>query len=178
MSDSQDRTEAPTAKRLQKAREEGQAPLSREATALAVLSAVALLLTMGGSGIGPGMTGRLSVFLSQADRLDPEMALRIAAKAVLFGAAPVVLAALLAGAAAVLLQTGFLVQLHTAVPDPARLNPKRGLKRIFSVTALLESGKSVMKIAVVGWAGWQAVGTALPQLQQAPARWVSMRRGI
>jgi flagellar biosynthetic protein FlhB len=113
------------------------------------------------------MVGRLAVFLSQADRLDPVTALHLAGKAILFGAAPVVLAALLAGAAAVLLQTGFLVQLHAAVPDPARLSPKRGLKRIFSVTALLESGKSVVKMGVVGWAGWQAVGTALPQLQQA-----------
>ena len=167
MSDHEDRTEAPSAKRLQRARDEGQVPMSREATALAVLSAVALLLGMGASGIGPELAGRLSVFFSQADRLDPVMALRMAAKTVLFTAAPVVLASLVAGAAAILLQTGFLVQLHTAVPDPARLNPTRGLKRIFSMTALLESGKSVVKLAVVGWAGWQAVGTAVPQLQQA-----------
>jgi flagellar biosynthetic protein FlhB len=95
-------------------------------------------------------------------------ALWMAAAAVAAGAAPVVLAALAAGAAAVLLQSGFLVRLNAAAPDFARLDPRRGLKRIFSVTALLESAKSVVKITVVTWAGWQAVGsTAMPRLRQA-----------
>jgi flagellar biosynthetic protein FlhB len=169
MADDQDRTEAPSAKRLQKARTEGQAPLSREATALAVLSAVALVLIMGAPGTAQVVVQRLSVFLAQADRLDPATALRMAAETVVIGAAPVIVAALLAGAAAVLLQTGFLVQLHSAAPDLARLDPKRGLKRIFSVAVLLETAKSVAKIAVVAWAGWQALGSALPQLRQAMA---------
>src|SRR5271154_1639535 len=108
MSDQQDRTEAPTARRLQRARSEGQAPMSREATALAGLGAVALAVIMGAPAVAPALVER---------------------------------------AAAVLLQTGFLVQPHLAAPDFARLNPKRGLKRIFSVAALLESGKSVVKIA-------------------------------
>ena len=44
MADEHDRTEAPTPKRLQKAREEGNAPVSREAIALAVLVVAALVL--------------------------------------------------------------------------------------------------------------------------------------
>jgi flagellar biosynthetic protein FlhB len=167
MSDQQDRTEAPTAKRLQKARADGQAPVSREATALAVLGAVALVLTMAAPGIAQALVQRLAVFLSQADRLEPGAALRAAAAAMAVAAAPLVMAALVAGATAVLLQSGFLVQLHSAAPDFARLNPTRGLKRIFGVSALIESAKSVAKIAVVSWAGWHAIGAALPELRQA-----------
>jgi CheY-like chemotaxis protein len=138
MADQQDRTEAPTAKRLQKARAEGQAPLSREATALAVLSAAALVLTMGAPGIAQGMVQRLSVFLAHADRLDPAVALRMAALAVLIGAAPMVMAALVAGAVAVLLQTGFLVKLHSAAPDPGE-----------AALALLDAGTSDALAAIV-----------------------------
>jgi flagellar biosynthetic protein FlhB len=167
MSDQQDRTEDPTAKRLQKARAEGQAPISREATALAVLGAVALVLTMAAPGIAQTLVRRLAVFFSQADRLEPGAALHMAAAAMAIAVAPLVLAALAAGATAVLLQSGFLLQFHSAVPDFARLNPMRGLKRIFGVSALIESAKSVLKIAVVSWAGWQSIGAALPELRQA-----------
>lgn len=169
MADEYDRTEAPTPKRLQRARAEGSAALSREATALAVLSAVALVLAMAAPAIAQGLVRRLSVFLGEAHRLDPVAALRSAAMVALYGAAPIVLAALVAGAAAVLLQTGFLIHLSAAMPDFTRLDPRRGLKRIFSVTALLETVKSVAKIAVVAWAGWQALASALPQLRQAMA---------
>jgi flagellar biosynthetic protein FlhB len=133
-----------------------------------VLSVVALVLLMASPGIARNVVKRLSLLLAHADRIEPMVALRMAAEAVVVGAAPVVLAALAAGAAAVLLQTGFLVRLHAASPDFSRLDPRRGLKRIFSVTSLIESGKSLAKVTVVGWAGWQAVGsTALPGMRKA-----------
>lgn len=169
MADQHDRTEAPTPKRLQRAREEGNAPISREATALAVLSAATLVLATAAPPVAVGLARRLSVFLAEAHRLDPGAALRAAATDVLYGAAPIALAALIAGAGAILLQTGFLIHLKAAMPDLARLDPKRGLKRIFSVSAVLETLKSVAKLAVVTWAGWQALGAALPQLRQAMA---------
>jgi flagellar biosynthetic protein FlhB len=169
MADQHDRTEAPTPKRLQKAREEGNAPVSREATALAVLSAAALVLATAAPPVADGLVRRLSIFFAGAHRLDPGAALQAAAADVLYGAAPIALAALVAGAAAILLQTGFLIHLKAAMPDLARLDPKRGLKRIFSVSALLETLKSLAKLAVVAWAGWRALGAALPQLRQAMA---------
>ena len=50
--DQQDRTEAPTARRLQKAQEEGEVPVSREAVLLAGLAAITLVFLMLGSAIG------------------------------------------------------------------------------------------------------------------------------
>ena len=169
MADEHDRTEAPTPKRLQKAREEGNAPVSREATALAVLAAAALVLTTVAPPVSLGLARRLSIFLSEMHRLDPAAALQAAGADLLYAAAPLVLAALAASAGATLLQTGFLVHLQAAMPDLTRLNPKRGWQRIFSVTALVETLKSVLKLAAVAWAGWEAVGAALPQLRQAMA---------
>lgn len=169
MADEHDRTEAPTAKRLQKAREEGNAPVSREAIALAVLASAALVLSTAAPSLSLGLARRLTIFLSDMHRLDPAAALQAAGMDILYAAGPLVLAALVAAAGATLLQTGFLIHLGAAMPDPSRLNPKRGWKKIFSVTALVETLKSVAKLGVVAWAGWQSLGTALPQLRQAMA---------
>lgn len=66
----EDRTEAATPRRLQKAREEGQVPVSRELTGLASLVAVSLTLVMAAPGIAHDMTLRLSIFLARAHELS------------------------------------------------------------------------------------------------------------
>jgi flagellar biosynthetic protein FlhB len=167
MADAEDRTEAATPRRLEKARAEGSVAMSRELPALAVLGATALVLMLDGPALSTRLTLRLSLLLEQADRLDPAAALRFAAIEGLRALAPFALAALVAGSAAVLLQTGFLFSLQSLAPDLTRLSPKRGLSRLFGVTGLLEAAKSVAKVGVVGWAGWKALAAALPQLQDA-----------
>ena len=78
--------------------------------------------------------------------------------------APFVGAVLLAGALAVLLQTGFLINFAVLQPDLARLDPRRGLARIWSLHGLVETGKSLLKVVVVVWAMWYVAGALLPRL--------------
>ena len=155
-------------KRLQKARED-QAPVSREATNLAVLSVVALVLLMAASARSQRQLATAgALLLAQADRLDPAEALRMAAEAtsLVGGAGGAGRAG--GGAPRCCCRPASWSGCTPPRPTPSRLDPRRGLKRIFSATALIESGKSVAKLAVVGWAGWQAVGSsALPRLRQA-----------
>jgi flagellar biosynthetic protein FlhB len=167
MAEAEDRTEAASPRRLEKARAEGSVALSRELPALAVLGATLLVLMLDGPQLTTRLAQRLGVLLEQADRLDPAAALRAAGAEGLRALAPVALAALLAGSAAVLLQTGFLFSLKALTPDLARLSPKRGLARLFGAAGLLEAAKSLVKVTVVGWAGWTALAGALPQLRDA-----------
>src|SRR4051794_40487286 len=118
-----DRTEAATPRRLEKAREQGQVALSREVPSLAVLAAGALVLGMAAPEAARGLSGRLSALLAHAHELEPLAALRLAALAALAAAAPFALVALVAGTAGVLAQTGFLVNGRALLPDPARLSP-------------------------------------------------------
>ncbi|MDE2200116.1 MAG: EscU/YscU/HrcU family type III secretion system export apparatus switch protein [Rhodospirillales bacterium] len=161
MAETEDRTEAASARRLQKAREEGGAPISREATTLGVLGAGTLVLAMAAPGIARTLAARLAALLAGSGRLDPSAGLRAAALALLAATAPFVLAALLAGSLAVLLQSGFALHTHALRPDVARLDPRRGLARIVSTRALFEALKSLVKLAVVAAAGWQ-VFRAMP----------------
>src|SRR4051794_18936623 len=132
MADGQDdRTEAATPRRQQKAREEGQVPVSRELTGLAGLAAVTLVLVMGGPGVARDLAVRLSVFLAHAHDLEVGAGLfRRATLAWLAGAAPFVLAAMVAGTAIVLVQTRFLLSGKGIRLNLARISPRAGLKRL------------------------------------------------
>src|SRR6185312_14956468 len=167
-SEQEDRTEAATPRRLQKAREQGQVPLSREVPALAALASTALVLMMLAPSAARDVVGRLSVFLAQADRWNlsdgGRGAMLGAGAAALRMAAPFVLAALAFGAAAVLLQTRGQLNTRAVRPDLSRLSPLAGVRRLVSLDSLVETGKSLVKLAVMGMAAWFVVSGHLSGL--------------
>jgi flagellar biosynthetic protein FlhB len=165
----EDRTEAATARRQQKAREEGQAPVSRELTNFAGLAAVTLALVMTGPGVVHDLALRLSIFLSRAYEMKPDASLaRLAGLASWGGAAPFVLASMIAGVAAVLVQTRFLLSGKALRMDFSRISPKAGFKRLLGSESLVEAGKSVAKVAVLGIVLWRVLLADLPGLLVAP----------
>jgi flagellar biosynthetic protein FlhB len=164
VADTDDRTEAATPRRLQRAREEGNVPLSPEAPALAGLAACALLAMLAGPGLVQHLAGRLATVLAQAHTLDPAAALRATLLAGAALALPFVLAALLAGVLAVLLQTGFLLSLQPMLPDLARLSPMRGLNRLLGRQALLQAALALLKFGLVAAVTWRVLGTIWPLL--------------
>ena len=83
-------------------------------------------------------------------------------------AAPFVLATLLAGAGSVLLQSGFLLNPAALRPDLRRINPLAGSRRLASPESLVELGKSLAKVAVLGAAVWHVVEGSVKQLAAAP----------
>ena len=171
-SDQEDRTEAATPRRQQRAREEGKAPVSPEVAAFAGLGAAWLILIM----TAPASLGRLvetlRVFLARSHALDLSdgggMALRQAGLAALAAAAPLVLGVLLAGASSVLLQTGFLFNLKALQPDAARLSPLAGLGRLLGVDSLVEAVKSIAKIGAIAAVIWFVLSDDLRRLAVTP----------
>ncbi len=159
--DAEDRTEAATGRRLQQAREEGRVAVSRELVTFATLGAAALVLAMLAPAAAHSLAVRLVVFLDSAGRIDladgGTAALRAAGLAALEAAAPFVLAGLFAGAAMVLLQTGFLFNLSALSPDFARLNPLAGLRRLVGPANLVEAGKSLLKVAILSVVLWRTL---------------------
>jgi flagellar biosynthetic protein FlhB len=165
--DAEDRTEAATPRRLQKAREEGQVALSREVPTFAVLAAAALTLALVVPDAAHRLAARLSLLLEHAHELEPGAALRASAVAALAAAAPLVFAALLAGAAGVLLQTGFLVNARSLQPDLSRLSVVGGFRRLFGATVLAEAAKAVVKAVAAGAVLWAVLSGARPDLRGA-----------
>jgi flagellar biosynthetic protein FlhB len=165
-----DKTESATARRLQKSREDGHVAVSRELTTFAGLAAVTLTLVVAGPDTLQALILRLSIFLARSHELAPAgpTVYRLAGLAWLNAAAPFVLAALVGGAGAVLLQTRFLLSAKALSFDFARVNPKSGLKRLLGTEALIEAGKSMAKIAVLGIVLWRVILSDLPSLLMAP----------
>lgn len=165
-----EKSEAATPRRLQRARDEGQVPVSRELTTFAGLAAVTTALYLAGPDAIHDLALRLSIFLARAHEIAPgeSGAFRLAGVAWLHAAAPFVLAAMLAGVAAVLVQTRFLLSAHALRVDFARVNPQAGLRRLLGSDSVVEAGKSLAKIAVLSAAGWHVLKGDLPMLLQAP----------
>lgn len=144
--------------------------MSRELTGFAGLAGVTLAVLYAAPDTVGHLGHTLGFFLAHLD--EPAMlgpgGMGLAARASLHAIAPFVLAALVAGAGAVLAQTGFLMRPSALRPDFARLDPAAGLKRLFGADGAAEAIKSVAKLAVMGWAVWQIVAGAVPAMMVLP----------
>ena len=157
-SSAEDRTEAATSRHLEQARESGRVPVSREVATFAGLATVALMLVF----LAPDMerriaSGMIAFFrLSGRNRsLDASSLADMVARAST-PAIAVILAAAIAGGAAVIVQTGFLLHLGALAPNLGRINPLQGIKRSFGTDGLVEFIKSQAKLALLGSAIWLA----------------------
>lgn len=150
----QERTESATPRRREEARRKGQVPRSRELNTMSVMLAGAGTMAV----LGPWMFARLESLLvsglavSTHDVLgidEAAGALGSVARDALVTFAPLfafLLVAALAGPAAL---GGLVFSAEALAPKLERLDPMKGLKRIFSVQALVELGKTLLKFAVL-----------------------------
>ena len=125
------------------------------------------MFAVAGSGLGRNALTKLGGMLVLPDRVDVSQALVATCITASALAGPIILGVLAASVAASLLQTGFLFNLTSLQPDLARLNPARGFKKIFGINGLVETGKSVLKLSVLGFATFHVLSAALPSLKGA-----------
>ncbi|WP_201316341.1 flagellar biosynthesis protein FlhB [Dyella sp. EPa41] len=153
--DAEDRTEQPSEKRLREAREKGDVPRSRDLSgAVVVLAGVSALISGGERSVehvrrifGFGLTyGRDALF---SDAL-PSRVLGLALREAMSLFAPVALATVLAALAAPVLLGGLNFSAQALQPKFERLNPVEGLGRIFAMRGLVELGKSLLKLLLIG----------------------------
>ncbi|WP_149535834.1 EscU/YscU/HrcU family type III secretion system export apparatus switch protein [Siccirubricoccus phaeus] len=159
--EAEDRTEAPSQKRLEKAREQGQVPLSREAVGFATLLAatIACFLTLPPLGLG-WLRSMRRLFEAAEPALATPLATPLVA-ALLRASALLLLPVLgLVGLAAILAslaQTGPGLHPEKLAPDLSRLSPLAALRRLFGAEGLIELGRTLVKLVLLGTALWQAV---------------------
>lgn len=148
----EDRTEAPTPRRLLEARKKGQVAVSRDLAAALALAGAAGALTLMGPRLLGGLSAALTRSLSALHEMTPEgavPALRSSGASLLGIAAPLMLFAVAAGAAATLVQTGFLMTGETLRLNPGRLNPVEGIRRAFTLRTFIGISGGLAKGAVI-----------------------------
>lgn len=158
-----EKTESPTGRRLEKAREEGQVARSRELSTFTVLMAGGAGLWMMGSMLAQSLISLVREGLT----LDASLAfhtelllphLHQLSLAVLLSFLPLLGLLLLVALFSPLLLNGWLFTLKPLQPNFGKLNPINGISRMFSTHSLMELAKAFAKTAVVGgigaWVAW------------------------
>jgi flagellar biosynthetic protein FlhB len=162
---SDEKTEAASPQRLQKAREDGELAVSREFTLVAGLSGGLAVISLQLAAAGPAPLAWFAHALRQTTPNIPATTI-----ALLWAALPSAIGACAAAIAATMLQTGVFLRPPALVPDLSRLSPGRGIKRMFSSDTLVQTGKSLAKLGVLATALWFVIMALLPQLPLMPGR--------
>lgn len=175
MADDQDKTEQPSAFRLQEAREKGQAARSTELTAVICLIVFCFALCAGLAGVARAFADGVRATLAMAGAA-PSLGsgflhwLSGAYAPAWQALAPSLFALVITAVAANLLQTGPIFSTEPLKPDPSRLNPVKGFKRIFSLRTLWDLGRLLLKLAILAaLLMWMARSLWQPLLASAAA---------
>jgi len=150
-----EKTEDPSQRRLEQARERGQLPRSRELTNFAtMIGGSAALVAVGGT-----LIGRLSNIMRTSLTVDPQLLASPQSMTAAFGQA------IVGGLTALLPIFGTLIGLvllaavvlggwnfspAAMTPDFSRMSPLSGLQRLFGLHGVTELAKALLKCVVIG----------------------------
>lgn len=179
-----EKTEQPSQRRLDQAREKGQVARSRELSTFAVLLAGGATLWFMGASFTQHMVKMVHDGLTLKRDMAFDTGLLIPrlydlSLDMLITFSPLLLAVLIAAAFSPLLLNGWLFSIEALQPKFSKLNPISGLARMFSRTALVELvkaiGKSILVGGIAAWVIWhnkdavmalgtQAAAASIPQM--------------
>ncbi len=161
-----EKTESATPRKREESRKKGQVAKSGEVGTAALVLAGFLALRVFGPGMFWGTGQLLTHFLGTMAEFDGSLDMVYAMFLVIVRDVALLLLPLLGAVFLVALisqaiQVGLRVTLESVQPKFSRVNPLEGFKRIFSKRALVEFGKSLIKIFIVGYLAFLQVRSSL-----------------
>ena len=155
----QEKTESPTAHRLEKAREEGQIPRSRELTSILMLVTGLSILWVGGEWMGrklgalvaDGLVFNHSVVSDTSQMLHQIANLLMQAVLAIL---PMMFGLVVMAIAAPMLLGGLVISGKSIKFDFGKMNPIKGLAKLVSAQSAAELLKAVLKATLVGVVTW------------------------
>ncbi|MCF6353536.1 MAG: flagellar biosynthesis protein FlhB [Candidatus Polarisedimenticolaceae bacterium] len=178
--DGQEKTEEPTAKKLEDAKKKSQVARSRELNTMAVTLAGAISLVTMSDHFEEGLRGLMTnnFSLKRDDLYDP-MAMLVhlsdALQDALWMLAPFFLILMAIAILASVSLGGLAFSMQAIAPKFNKLNPITGMKRVFSLKGLMELVKALLKFMLIATATgsilWLSIGDliGLSQLEITPA---------
>ena len=157
-----EKTEDASPKRLEKAREDGDVPRSRELAACAVLFTTGMAMMMLSRPMGDAMKNilRQGLRIDQAMAFEPQLLIVHMMKVVeqaLWAFLPLAVIIVSVAVASPILVGGWVMSQKSVVPNFGKLNPMKGLANMFSKNSLVELLKSVAKTILVASVGYTIV---------------------
>ena len=166
---SQDKTEQPTGKKLEDARQKGNVPQSREVPSVLILSGSVAVLFFAGSW----MLGRLTEIMRAMYQRAGTLTMAPETMHTLFWdiflncvviLIPLMLVVVTAGVFGNVVQFGFLITGEKLTPNLAKLNPISGLKKLVSLKSLVELAKSIVKLVIISVVAYIVLHRYLDQI--------------
>jgi flagellar biosynthetic protein FlhB len=164
------KTEQPTSKRLQNAREQGQVPHSRELNHWFMIGGGCLILLAFMPGVASNLFDMLQSFIGKPEQVSSDAAslgdifsetIKRAALAIF-----IPLLILLVGAfCGPIMQTGFLLSAGPLIPKFSKISPLEGVKRLFSTRTLVEFLKNLAKLTIVGTVVYLLLSPIIPDVE-------------
>lgn len=153
--DPDSKTEDPTGKRLDEAAQRGNVPKSQEIGYWFTFLGASIVLWMMAEGLSRRIMGATLVFFEQPHliQIDPSHLTRMALDMMMeisMALAPVLGIFVIFSLASSFIQNPPRFTPEKLMPDFAKLNPMAGLKRLFSVMTVVEFGKNLIKITIIG----------------------------
>ena len=165
-----EKTEEPTAKKLEDARKKGQVAKSRELTNAATLILFFVLLKMLMNFLYSGFLGVFSYVYNRIPDILKNAAMgggfssgtisgmnQYVLLRMLILMAPFLIAGFAAAFVTGILQVKWQISLEPLKPQFSRLNPANGFKRMFSKDSLFELVKSVINVVVILWIAYSEI---------------------
>lgn len=166
-----EKTEKPTQKRLEDARERGQVSKSPDLTETVCMLGVVGVLMMGEHKLSDALRSLVNQSVTFVSG-DHSLQSMLHTLYHLFGVAvtvlvPIACAGALSAAIGAAAQAGLVVSFDPVMPKFQAVNPGAGLKRMFSLRSLIDVGKRLVKLAVLLPVMWVSIENMLPLLSNA-----------
>ncbi len=153
MADDQEKTEEPTSKKIEDAKEEGNVPKSQDFSGFVTLfvAVVALLSLIKYTDTKIENLYRYYIsFVGKEVTQNSILSMSIyTMKELLLAVLPISLFVAVAGIFAAFLQYGFIFTTKPIMPDLKRIDPIKGMKNLFSIKKFIESIKVILKVSFV-----------------------------
>jgi len=165
--DDQEKTEQASPKKQADARKKGQVPTSRDVSSAMLILVIVLIF----KGLGPAFFENIKGVMVQTFSsltMAPMTAgaftslMQQGMFTVLVIVGPIIGIMTLVGGLSVVVQHGILWTPDPIMPQFSRIDPLAGFKRIFSVTAIANLTKTVLKFLVIGFVAYKVFRDELP----------------
>jgi flagellar biosynthetic protein FlhB len=155
----EEKTEEPTSRKIEKAREEGNVPKSIETAGFVVLFLTIIVLFFYLKYIIFYFEDFFKYFYSFLGKeITKELAFNILLKGAFYFFVvmfPIFLVAMIAGIIGNVSQFGFLFTTKVLIPKFEKINPIKGLKNLFSTKKLVEGIKITLKVFIAFFVGFE-----------------------
>ena len=153
MADDEEKTEEPTSKKIEDAREEGNVPKSQDFSGFVTLFVAVIAVLTLTKFIALHIENLYRYYISFAGvDLTKNSILSMAiitTKELLLAVLPIALLVAVAGVFANIIQFGFIFSTKAITPDIKKIDPIKGLKNLFSIKKLIETIKVILKVSFV-----------------------------